>query len=142
MAKGIEVYDAETDTILYNKYATNLQNLFDGIKATNRETDPEKPANWYYETDSDKDNGYAVYGQFVEVVKIPNTNIAAAKAYVKATGEEVDSSHYEVKTTTGEVIWKAEDAKITSTIVVEVPVTVKHPYCKGHNGVVKVEFVK
>lgn len=128
VVKALRVYDAATTKELYNAYAENLEQIWDG----NQYNTTDKT----YETIAGSAH-YNVYGQTAVVVD--HSKVTAVYA---TTGAAVPSNLYVVEDN-GDVYLANNTAHIQDDIIVRVPVSFLHNYCgTAHAATAQVRFYK
>ena len=126
IAQALVVTDVKTGKELYNKYAANLNQIWQGYSRGKT-------------TETFVSNGVDVFNVYNQTITIDENNI---KAYLETSNIALTKDVDYTITTDGTVRLVKNDGNITENIVVEVPVKLNHDYCgKPHTAVAKVKFL-
>ena len=127
IVKALVVTDVKTGKELYNKYAANLDEIWEGYSRSKT-------------TDSFKSNGVDVFNVYNQQVVI--NPMAPAKAYLETSKTALTNDDFTVLAD-GTVTLTKNTGNLTENIIVEVPVLLFHDYCgKAHAATAKVKFSK
>ncbi len=132
---GVVLMDAAKTVKLYNDLATDLSTYFNGKNYLK-----DSPETNYERISGDTNKTYNIFGSVVTVNPTDWQNKKYATATYKSTGAEVSADYWTVEDN-GDVKLNLNDGDLKETIVVSVPVELKHTYCgTTHKVVVTVEF--
>ena len=127
IVKALVVTDVKTGKELYNKYAANLDEIWEGYSRSKT-------------TDSFKSNGVDVFNVYNQQVVI--NPMAPAKAYLETSKTALTKDDFTVAAD-GTVTLTKNTGNLTENIIVEVPVILAHDYCGVyHTATAKVKFSK
>ena len=127
IVKALVVTDVKTGKELYNKYAANLDEIWEGYSRSKT-------------TDSFKSNGVDVFNVYNQQVAI--NPMAPAKAYLETSKTALTNDDFTVLAD-GTVTLTKNTGNLTENIIVEVPVILAHDYCGVyHTATAKVKFSK
>ena len=129
---ALVVKDVKTGKEIYNKYAANLGEIWEGYSRAKT-------------TDTFESTGVNVFDVYNQTIAIDAKNI---KAYLETSKYALTAADYSVDTeptsaTYGEVTLLMDNGNLTENVIVEVPVALTHNYCgTPHTAVAKVKFTK
>lgn len=128
IVKALVVTDVKTGKELYNKYAADLTEIWEGYSRSKT-------------TDSFKSNGVDVFNVYNQQVVI--NPMVAPKAYLETSKTALTKDDFTVNTADGTVTLTKNTGNLTENIIVEVPVLLFHDYCgNAHAATAKVKFSK